>query len=166
MKIKNNINGFTLIEMITSIVLIGILATFMSMGVGKIIEGYIFTKANADTTLRAQMALTRLMKEFSSIDQVSNGSKTSITYSYIRNGISIPSRTVSWSGTASAPLLLGGNILIENVNDFELSYHMSHSDGGDHNWGGAEKMIGITLKTTGASDVVSFFSIRVIPRNL
>lgn len=166
MKMINNTDGFTLIEMIASLVLMGILATFMSVGVAKIIEGYLFTKDNAETTLKAQMALTRLMKEFSSIDGVTSGSKTSITYSYNKNGISIPNRTVSWSGSSNAPLLLGGNILAKNVNDFELKYYTSHQSSGDNNWSGPEKMIGITLKITGASDVVSSFSIRVVPRNL
>jgi prepilin-type N-terminal cleavage/methylation domain-containing protein len=166
-------NGFTLIEMIASIVIIGILAALVSIGVASIFEGYIFTKKNADTAMRAQIALTRLMKEFSSIDGVYSGTKTSITYSYYNeDGTSIPYpyRTVSWSGTpnAPAPLLLGGNTLAENVSDFELKYYTSYNDAGDNLWeiSESEKIIGITLKIIGASDVVSSFSTRVIPRNL
>jgi hypothetical protein len=152
--------------MIVSIVIIGILATFMSIGFASIFEGYFFTKKNSDTAMGAQIALTRLMKELTTIDDVNSGSKISITYSYNKNGTSIANRTVSWSGTTNDPLLLGGNTLVENVSDFELKYYTSYSDSGDNLWGGSEKIIGITLKITGASDVVSSFSIRVIPRNL
>jgi len=166
MKIDNGKYGFTLIEVIAALVIIGILATIMSVGVGKIFQGYLLTKDNSETTMRAQLAVSRIMKELTSIDGVSSGSKTSITYSYTRNGVSIPNRTLSWAGSANAPLLLGGSILTQDIDDFELTYHTAHSDAGDNTWNGSEKMIGVTLKMTGALDVVSSFSIRVVPRNL
>ena len=166
MKTQKNNHGFTLIEVIVSLVIIGILATITSIGVGKVFQGYLFTKDNANTTLKAQIALTRLMKEFNSIDGVTSGSQTSITYSYIKNGVSIPNRTISWSGTVNDPLMLGGNTLTEDVNDFELSYHEDYNDAGDNTWNGSEKIIGVTLKLTGAMEVVSSFSICITPRNL
>ena len=158
-------HGFTMIEVIASIVLVGILAVLTSISLANIFEGYLFTKDNADTTMKAQIALTRLVKEFSSIDEISNGTNTSLTYKYYKNGVSEP-RTVTWSGIDNAPLLLGGNILADNINDFELSYHNSYSDVGDNTWNGTEKMIGITLKINGALNIASTFTIRVSPRNL
>ncbi len=166
MKIKKNKQGFTLIEIIISLVLIGFVTTIMSMGFVKIFEGYLLTKDNANTTMKAQLVLTRLMKEFSSIDGVSSGSGTSMTYSYILGGTTMTNRTVSWSGTVNDPLMLGNNILSENVNNFELNYCTSYSDAGDNIWNGTEKIIRITLKLTGAMDVVSTFSIKIAPRNL
>ena len=166
MRIIKNSTGFTLLEVIVSLVLIGILATITSIGVSKIFQGYLFTKDNANTTLRAQIALTRLTKEFSSIDEVVSGSQTSITYSYIKDGVSISNRKVSWSGTSNAPLMIGGNTLTEDVDDFELSYLDSYDDAGDNTWSGSEKMIKVTLKLTGAMAVVSSFSICIAPKNL
>ena len=132
MKVATGKYGFTLIEVIAALIIIGILATIMSVGVGKIFQGYLLTKDNSETTMRAQLALSRVMKELSCIDGVSSGSKTSITYSYTRNGVSIPNRTLSWAGSATAPLQLGSSILTQDVNDFELTYHTSYSDGGDN----------------------------------
>jgi prepilin-type N-terminal cleavage/methylation domain-containing protein len=196
MTVKKKARGFTLIEMIAAIALMGTLAALTSIGIARVFEGYVSTKDNADTSLNAQIALNRLMKEFSSIEAVTSGTQTSITYTYNKNGVSIPNRRVSWAGTATAPLLLGsnvwtvvyysvdgtvslsntgtaytslvsrGNVLVENVSDFALTYHTSYSDAGDNTWDGTEKMIGITLKLKGASNVVSAFSIRVVPRNL
>lgn len=158
--------GFTLIEMIASLLILGVLATYLSLGVAQVIKGFFSARDNAETALVAQTVLTRLSKEFSSIDQVSAGSKTSITYSMVKNGSSIAGQTLSWAGTANAPLYLNGSILTEQVKDFELTYHNSHADSGDNDWQGTEKIIGIRLKLTGASDIVSLFTIFVTPRNL
>lgn len=166
MERRGEAKGFTLIEIIASLVLIGIISTFFLINVAHLIEGYFFTRDNANTSLSAQVTMSRLMKELSSIDGVSSGSATSITYSFVRSGISQSNRTVSWSGVVDDPLLLGGVILAENVNDFQISYHQSYSDSGDFTWDGTEKIIGITLGITGASDVVSSFSFQVVPRNL
>jgi len=158
--------GFTLVEVIVALVIIGILAAFMSTGIARIIEGYFFTRDNTDTALEGQVALTRVVKEFRSIDGVDKGNKTSITYSYNRDGKSIPGRTLSWSGAASSPLLLGGNTLVNNVSDFKITYHTKFNDPGDNTWNGNEQLISITLKLKGASDQVSSFSTRIVPRNL
>jgi prepilin-type N-terminal cleavage/methylation domain-containing protein len=159
-------SGFTLIEVIASIILVGIVATFFIINVANLVEGYLFTKDNVNTSLGAQVAMSRLMKELCSIDSVSSGSKTSMTYSFVKDGNSVSNRTVSWAGSTDDPLLLGGIVLAENVDDFQISYHQSHNDSGDYAWNGTEKTIGITLSVTGASDVVSSFSFRVAPRNL
>lgn len=166
MERRDNAGGFTLIEMIVSIVLVGIMASFLIINVADLIEGYLFTRDNTNTSLGAQVALSRLTKELSAIDSVSSGSETSMTYSFVRDGASQSNRTVSWAGTAGDPLLLGGVILAENVNSFQINYCDAYSDAGDFTWSGTEKVIGITLDITGASDVVSSFSFRVVPRNL
>ena len=159
-------NGFTLIEVIVSILIIGILTTFVGTGIARIIEGYHFSRDNADTAMKGQLAVSRMVKELRSIDGLTVGTKTSITYSYNRDGVSVAGRTLSWAGSATDPLLLGGNLLVDNVNDFELTYHTGYNDPGDNLWNGTEDMIGISLKLKGASDQVSSFSTRLMPRNL
>lgn len=158
--------GFTLIEVIVSLVIIGILSTLASAGIARIIQGYVFSKDNAETALKAQIVFTRLAKEFRSMDGVSAGTQTSLTYSYIQEGSSITGRTLSWAGAATDPLVLGGNILTDKVNDFEMSFHNDYSDPGDHTWNGTEKLISITLRLKGASDQISSFSTWIRPRNL
>jgi len=163
---SKNQNGFTLIEIIVSLMIFGLIASFTVIGISNVMEGYIFTKDNSNTSLKTQIALTRLTKEFGSIDSVLSGSDTSITYTIIKNGSQTTNRTVTWSGTQNDPLTLDNNILIDNVNDFTLTYHTSYSDTGDSTWNGAEKIIGIRLDVSGASNIISSFSTRVAPRNL
>lgn len=158
-------DGFTLVEIIASLVIIGILALMTGVGISNIYKGYLYTKDNASTSLRAQVALTRLMKELGSVESITNGSKTSLTYAYIKNGTLVSNRTVSWAGSASDPLMLGGNILARDINDFELTYYASYSDAGDNVWNGTEKMIGVTLKLSGAMGEIQSFGENIVPRN-
>ena len=158
--------GFTLIEVIISIVILGILGVFMSNGIARIMEGYLFTKDNAATALKSQVALARIVKEFHSIDGVSSGTKTAITYSYNRDGSSVSGRTLSWAGSAAAPLLLGGNILADNISDFEITYYKHYDDSGKDKWKTDKKMIGVVLELRGANNEISSFSTRIMPRNL
>ncbi len=166
MNFKDQYNGFTLIEIIASLVLIGTIATFATLGIAKVIEGYVFAKDTANVSLKAQAALTRLAKEFSHITTVQSGSDTELKYSIIKNGSATANRILSWSATPKDPLTLDGNILVDKVNDFSLTYQTSYSDSGDHTWNGGEKIISVSLKLTGADNIVSAFSIKIAPRNL
>ena len=60
-----NEKAFTLIEVIVSLVLIGIMAAIAGMGLMRIAEGYVFAKQNAETAQKAQIAIARIVKELS-----------------------------------------------------------------------------------------------------
>jgi len=61
---KNNF-GFTLIEIIASLVLLGIIAIVISLGFTRTIQEYRFTQDNAALTQKAQVALNRMLIELS-----------------------------------------------------------------------------------------------------
>lgn len=148
--------GFTMLEVIVAMVVMGIIAVLMSTGTANIIQGYIFTRDNAHTAMAGQIAMTRLQRELRSLDKegVISENQTSITYDYIREGNQVKDRTLSWDGTAGSPLLLGKNILVDNVQDFTLD------------WNDTYTLINVSISLKGASDIVSVFSTRVAPRNL
>lgn len=126
--------GFTLIEMIASLAIVGILAAIAGMGLVQMTEGFLLSRVGAESAQKAQLAMTRMVKEFSHITDVSSGSSQSITFdSYHANEAidTIRSFTISWNGTAGAPLLVtcidcpGGNVtepLADNVVRFDLAY--------------------------------------------
>ena len=158
--------GFSLIEIIATLVILGILGVFVSTGITRVIKGYLFSKDNADTALKCQVAFARVLKEFRSIDAVQKGTKTSITYSYNRNGNSISGRSLYWAGSDGDPLLLKGRPLIDRVNSFKLTYYSGPDDKGNNSWNNkTDCLIGIVLKLKGASDHISTFSTRIMPRN-
>ncbi len=160
-----NRRGFTLIEMILSLVLVGILAAVIGLGIVNAVQGFFFTKMNATTLQKGQNTLARLVKEFNNIVSVTSGSAKSITFTSVKAEL-LANHTISWSGNPNDPLLFDSDILADDVSDFQLTYYDSYNGTGDSNWSSSRKVIEITLKLKGANDAVSVFMNRVTPRNL
>jgi prepilin-type N-terminal cleavage/methylation domain-containing protein len=128
-----NERAFTLIEVIVSLVLIGILAAIAGMGLVKIAEGYVFAKQNAETAQKAQIAIARIVKELGSAEKASGAASAitsagtgSVTYTrresagsttFITNTIDLSSGTIRVQvGNAAAATL------INYVTAFSLVY--------------------------------------------
>ena len=109
--------GFTFLEVIMAIVIVSILSVLAGMGLIQITNAYVFARKNAVAAEQAQIALTRLTKEFSAIQSISAATATSMTYK--RAGTS---HTLAWTG-ADQPITLDGDILMDKVNSFNLSYY-------------------------------------------
>lgn len=155
--------GFTLIEVIVSLVIIAILAVVASMGITKATQGYIFAQKSVETAQNGQMALTRLGKEFMVISDISASSATSLNYSSYKQGVK-GNHTVSLSG---ANLLLDGDILTGRVGGFSLAWYESVSDTTPQsNWDSNQKIVAMTLTLQGPDDLPVTFSKRVSPRNM
>jgi prepilin-type N-terminal cleavage/methylation domain-containing protein len=112
--------GFTLVEVIVSMVLIGVMAAIAGMGLVVVTRGYVFSKQNADTMLKSQVAMTRIVKELGAIqstDTISSATNASITYT--KDGVAGVSHTISQTGNN---LQIDGVTLIDNVTAFSLAY--------------------------------------------
>jgi type II secretory pathway pseudopilin PulG len=100
-----------------AIVIVAIISVLAGMGLVQITNAYVFAKKNAAAAEQAQITLTRLTKEFSAIQSISAVTPTSINYK--RSGTS---HTLTWAG-ANQPIMLDGDILMDKVNSFNLSYY-------------------------------------------
>lgn len=130
--------GFTLIELIVVLILLGIIGTLGGMGVVKGVEGYLLSKENATMTQKAQVAMTRLALEFENLTSVESYSQSgsSITYS-IKPGpdeAEVPQRSIALVDDEIKIDIDGsnpatGDILIDNVNSFQLDYYEVSDDG-------------------------------------
>jgi prepilin-type N-terminal cleavage/methylation domain-containing protein len=163
---KKNERGFTLIEIIVTLVLVGITAALAGMWIVSVTNGYIFARNNMETTQKAQLAMTRLVKEFKAISAVTAASASSITYT--RADVSSGSVTSNVASSGSQ-VQLNGNTLTDNVSSFSLHYCANVTDIGSNcptTWSSTSHIIEIELKLTGANNIVSTFTERVTPLNL
>ena len=63
--------GFTLIEIVVTLVLVGILSVFAGLFMTTFLNGYFMVKNNSDTAMKAQMALDRISIELRDATAVS-----------------------------------------------------------------------------------------------
>ena len=132
--------GFTLMEIIMSVVVIAILGVIAGRGFVEMAKGSVFSKKNATLAQQGQIAAARLKKEFSSIRSITCGGANIITYTIQRSTSEGPDvSSVYWAGGNNPILYLktasdctvctgscaGGDKLAENVSDFTLSYCMA-----------------------------------------
>jgi prepilin-type N-terminal cleavage/methylation domain-containing protein len=150
-------HGFTLIEVIACLVLVGIVGAIAGMLLVQISKGFVFSKKTAATAQNAQMTMSRLVKEFSAITSVSFGTTTSITFTR-DPGVT---HNISWAGENN-PLLIDTDILTDNVNLFNLEYYDSYDDPSPSTaYSPSTELIEITLELKGADDIPSRFINRV-----
>jgi len=158
--------GFTLIEVIMTLILVGITAVLGGMLIVSVVEGYLFARANASTVQKAQLAMARLTKEFTAISSVTSSSAGQITYVRPDSSLNPQTVTVSLNGDE---LEIDGSALTDSVHAFELAY-CDHPDDPSAScpstWQSTSKIIEITLTISGASEVNSEFKKRVSPRNM
>lgn len=163
--------GFTLIEVIITLVLVGITAALAGMWIVSVVNGYVFAKMNANAVQKGQLAMTRLAKEFIAIKSVSsdagNTNGTKITYTRT-DSLLITTPDYTASRTGNGPLLLNGNILTDSVSGFTLQYcdNATSCAAIGSTWSPTSRIIQITLTLMGANDTPVTFVQRVAPRNL
>ncbi len=168
-----NEKGFTLIEMIASIVILVIVGALVIISTVKIVQVFAFTKMNAETAQKGHIALNRLTKEFTNIISVGTDTTTTLINFTSPHYITGPPATNRRVRLAGDELLIGDgvneDILVDNVKNvdgFVLTYYDEYDDGGEDTWGTSTREIEITLKLVGANGNVSTFTTRVVPRNL
>jgi len=72
--------GFTLIEVIAVLILMGIVALALATTLVTAVEGYLFTKDSADGAQKAQLALARISKELLRASAISTATSTTVAY--------------------------------------------------------------------------------------
>ena len=166
-----NTQGFTLIEIIVTLMLVGIITVFAGMGIVRVIQGFLFAKENATTVQKGQMVMSRLIKEFTVIDTITSGNATSMEFSSHKwlagESSSVPVNGRIDFSSENLVLTLDGNALTltDQVSDFALEYYDAY-DATTQCAPTSARIIQITLTLEGADGVTSDFTDRVTPRNI
>jgi len=160
--------GFSLVEIIVVMILIGIMGTMAIMGIIPAVQGMAFTKANAETTQKGQITITKLIKEFNNINGVKAGANaTSVVFTSIKSGIK-GDRSVIYANNKLYFNNAGstqGDILTDEVNDFQLHYYKVNSAVDQGVWLASTRVIEIKLVLM-SNDTPVEFTARVRPRNI
>ncbi|MDF1593779.1 MAG: prepilin-type N-terminal cleavage/methylation domain-containing protein [Desulfobacterales bacterium] len=136
-KYKNPESGFTLIEIIASMVIFALMFTLAGMGIVMAAKGYVITKENAHMAQKAQLAMARINREMMEITTIAARVDTQpnpyIIYDHIdgRRAIAKDGSTLKMFFNLGAAVTLSdlsvGDILIDDVTQFTLTYYKSNS---------------------------------------
>ncbi|MDY6792923.1 MAG: prepilin-type N-terminal cleavage/methylation domain-containing protein [Thermodesulfobacteriota bacterium] len=168
-----NESGFTLIEIIVSLVLVGMMAAIAGMGIVTGTKGYLLAKENSHMAQKAQIAMARIQRELMELTDIAATQadpafivydNTTGRHAIAREGSDVKMYDLP-AGVMSPPAD-AGDILVDNVNNFTLSYYQ-----GTDSWNGADIQRLSTIKadltldrSDGAGDTVTFTT-TVNPRN-
>lgn len=163
--------GFTLLEVILVLVVVGIAAVVSVSAIQEVTRGFVFARANAEAVGKAQIALLRLIKEGLNISTVTSGTATSIDFTSLHGTPASPqpkSYQVSLNG--STLIMDDGStqdILLDQVTSFTLSYYDSYNDSTPSStWTTTSKIIAISLSVQAADNEQATFTARIRPRNI
>ncbi len=165
-------SGFTLIEVIVSLIIVGIMTAVAGMAIVTGINGYVFARDNAVISQKARMAVPRISRELMELTDVTTADASRITYERPDGGGVITQTiyldpnddVIKISAGAAAS---GGDDLVDRVSSFTLTYYKETG-----NWvAGTDDIrsldaVKIDLDLTrsdGSADIA--FSTTVIPRN-
>jgi prepilin-type N-terminal cleavage/methylation domain-containing protein len=119
---KKSSAGFTLIEIIVSLVLMSIVGVVAAMALVQGIEAYVITRTSSETVQRAEYALNRIKLEFMNMDTVTaagadtitftsdktNGRTQGTVYTFTHTGTQINLTVTPLAGAASTNALITG----------------------------------------------------------
>jgi len=156
-------NGFTLVELIVALVLVGIIGTFTTLFMYTGLNGYLRAKDTSEGALKAQIALDRISLELRDIDYIdldTFSDDTRIDYT----SVSLPgNRKILYNGGVISLDVDGSvNELLDGVSDFTL--RLTHRD---LNYFADSKdeveAINVSFKV---GEIERLFSTRIFPRNM
>jgi prepilin-type N-terminal cleavage/methylation domain-containing protein len=155
--------GFTLIEIIAALVLMGILAATVFGFMGQAVRGFFIARDALEITQKAQVALNRMRIELTYLVRTPapSGNSTSISY------------TADFSGTLENNAFAydaGGNritwntaTLVDDVGGLTFAYYDEPGGTASSSFQSTTKLIGITLVMQDSDGNTATFTTRVVP---
>jgi len=144
--------GFTLIEIIVSLVLVGVMAVTAGVGIVTFVKGQTFTLVNAALTQKAELAISRITWEFMELTDVLsiNAEGNYLAYHMIDNDSAIGLDTTDnqLKITEGAMALTDGYPLVDNVESFSMSLWTLDESGNKIAWsvGDSAMLYGIDVE--------------------
>ena len=155
--------GFTLVELIVTLVLVGIIGTFTTLFMYTGLNGYLRAKDTSEGALKAQIALDRISLELKDINNIAAfNSNTNIDFT----SETLPfARRIRYDSSNGELLLsVAGNeyLLVDDVQTFALT---ANSRDLNYYGGGALEVESIQIGFT-VGEIERSFNARIFPRNM
>jgi type II secretory pathway pseudopilin PulG len=152
--------GFILIELVTTLILIGVIGAFAGLFLFTGVNGFIASKRNSETALSAQIALDRISAELRRISSLPAAPVANTSITYLSKDLPGTRKIRYDSGAKIIYFSRDGaeNPLLDKVATFSLAWDSANMD----NAGGDEIStinIGFTI-----ADVGTQFNARIHPR--
>lgn len=171
-------SGFTLVEIIVSLILAGIMVAAVGMGIVSFTKGLMLAKESSHMAQKSQLAMARLNRELMEITDIAAKDDTQpdphIIYDNIsgRHAIAKDGSIIKMffdlpPGTTALPTT-GDYTLIDNIDSFELKYYKDYQADPKVNWvlgtDGIEELTAIKIEFY-LNGVAGNFETIVFPRN-
>jgi prepilin-type N-terminal cleavage/methylation domain-containing protein len=163
MIIMKHSKGFTLLELIMTIVLIGIIATFTGFFIFSGINGYLRAQYVTNASLDAQRALDRISLELRDVTDITpTPNATSLTY---QSEVLTGTRTLKYDANTDTIFIRvepDDYVLLENVSSFNLVTDTYNLDADPL----AVEEVRYIEVVFNLEDIGTNFRTRIFPRNL
>ena len=158
-------NGFTLVELIVTIILVGIVGTFTTLFMYTGLNGYLRAKDTAEGALKAQITLDRISLELRDIDEI-DAFTANATIDYGSASETLPGdRQITYSAVAETISIdVDGNVnlLLDDVQNFTMAAaYADLNNSGDGN----NEVEAIDVSFT-VGEIGRPFNARIFPRHM
>lgn len=153
--------GYTLIELVAVLLLVGILAIGFVLAVVPVTEGMLLLRRHTGTVQKAQHFFNRMNRELIAATNVVSGSAQTLVFDRLGEGGNSQRRTLNWDG--GAVVTLNTVPLYDDTASFALRYYETPAGTPQANWSGATRLIEIVLQSKAGSGIL--YTNRVYMRN-
>jgi len=163
MRSQDRQKGLILIELVTTLILIGFIGAFAGFFLYSGITGFLTSKKTSETALKAQIALDRISNELKHIQSLPSAPVANTSITYQSSDLTGNRRIRYDSASKNLFLSVNGteNLLLDEVATFTLNWTSANLDNADDDEEVSAINIGFTI-----TDVGTPFNVRIYPRSL